>query len=107
MMGALNEVGETEHQEMEVQNDQTNTGAQMHTEGTVRLNGKLRLVVGSSVSPNELEIIEKMEDILKRDRIRIPSLRGTERNKLRNAVQTVNAVLGKIITDITSTNDLM
>ena len=45
---------------------------------------------------------------MKKERIRLPSLRGIERSKLRNAVQTVNAVLGKIVTsDITSTNDLI
>ena len=40
--------------------------------------------------------------------MRLPPLRGIERSKLRNAVQAVNAVLGKIVTtDITSTNDLI
>ena len=68
----------------------------------------MQLVEGSIVSPKEVEIIEKMEEILKRDRIRLPPLRGIERSKLRNAVQSVNTVLGKIVTtDITSTNDLI
>ena len=103
----LNEVGDSEYQETEVLNE-TNANAQMHTEETVRLNGKLQLVEGSIVSPKEVEIIEKIEEILKRDRMRLPPLRGIERSKLRNAVQALNAVLGKIVTtDITSTNDLI
>ena len=103
----LNEVGDSEYQETEVLNE-TNADAQMRTEETVRLNGKLQLVEGSVVSPKEVEIIEKIEEILKRDRMRLPPLRGIERSKLRNAVQAVNAVLGKIVTtDITSTNDLI
>ena len=45
---------------------------------------------------------------MKKGRIRLPSLRGIERSELRNAVQTVNAVFGKIVTsDINSTNDLI
>ena len=103
----LNEVGDSEYQETEVLNE-TNADAQMHSEETARLNGKLQLVEGSIVSPKEVEVIEKIEEILKRDRMRLPPLRGIERSKLRNAVQAVNAVLGKIVTtDITSTNDLI
>ena len=78
----LNEVGESEYQKDEVQNDQTNTVAQVQTEETFRLNGKLQLVDGSFVSSEELEIIEKMEEILKRDRIRLQSLKGIERKWL-------------------------
>ena len=59
----LNEEADSEYQATEVQNDQTNTDAQVHTEETFRLNGKLQLVHGSFVSPKELEIIEKMEKI--------------------------------------------
>ena len=59
----LNEEADCEYQATEVQNDQTNTDAQVHTEETFRLNEKLQLVLGSFVSPKELEIIEKMEKI--------------------------------------------
>ena len=49
-----------------------------------------------------------MEEILKKEKIRVPSLRGIERSKLRNAVQTVKVMLGNIVTtDITATNDLI
>ena len=103
----VNEVGNSEYQETEVL-DETNSGAQMHTLDTVRLHGKLQLVDGSIVSPKEVQIIEKMEEILKKKKIRVPSLRGIERSKLKHAVQTVNVVLGKILTiDITATNDLI
>ena len=42
---------------------------------------------------------------MKKEKIRVPSLRGIERSKLKHAVQTVNVVLGKIVT--TATNDLI
>ena len=103
----VNEVGDSEYQETEML-DETNSGAQMHTEDTIRLHGKLQLVDGTIVSPKEVEIIEKMEEILKKEKIRVPSLRGIERSKLKHAVQTVNVVLSKIVTtDITATNDLI
>ena len=62
-----------------------------------------------TVSPKELEIIEKMEEILKGEKIRLPSLRFIDRSKLRDAVRMVNAVSGKIITMdvVTLTNDLI
>ena len=52
-------------------------------------------------------MIEKMEEILNINRVRLPSLRGIDRRKLKIAVQKVDAVLQKIeTTNITSTNDL-
>ena len=55
----VNEVGDSEYQETEML-DETNSGAQMHTEDTIRLHGKLQLVDGSIVSPKEVEINEKI-----------------------------------------------
>ena len=53
-------------------------------------------------------MIEKMEEILNINRVRLPSLRGIDRRKLEISVQKVDAVLQKIeTTDITSTNDLI
>ena len=53
-------------------------------------------------------MIEKMEEILNINRVRLPSLRGIDRRKLKISVQKVDAVLKKIeTTDITSTNDLI
>ena len=58
----LNEVSNSEYQEMEVLNE-INTDAHMHTEDTVRLNEKLQFLDGSIVSPKEVKV-EMMEEIL-------------------------------------------
>ena len=76
----LNEVADSEYQETEVLSE-TNADAQMHAEETVKLIGKLQLVERSIVSPKKVEIIEKMEEILKKERIRLPPLIGIERRK--------------------------
>ena len=74
----------------------------------VHHDGKLLLVAGCEVSPEETSIIEKMESILKKEKVRLPPLRGIDRDKVKKAVQKVNAVLAKVMPkDISATNDLL
>ena len=69
---------------------------------------KLKIVEGFEPSIEEVDLIEKLEEILQQERERLPSLRGINRGKLRDITKKVNAVLEKIETnDITKTNDLM
>ena len=69
---------------------------------------KLKIVEGFEPSIEEVDLIEKLEEILQQERERLPSLRGINRGKLRDITKKVNAVLEKIETnDITTTNDLM
>ena len=74
----------------------------------VHHDGKLLLVEGCEVSPEETSIIEKMESILKKEKVRLPPLRGIDKDKVKKAVQKVNAVLAKVMPkDISATNDLL
>ena len=60
------------------------------------------------MSPEETFIVEKMESILKKEKVRLSSLRGIDSDKVKKAVQKVNAVLAKVVAkDISSTNDLL
>ena len=60
------------------------------------------------VSPEETSIIEKMESILKKEKVRLPPLRGIDRVKVKKAVQKVNTVLAKVVPkDISATNDML
>ena len=69
---------------------------------------KLKIVEGCELSPEEVEVIKKLEEILQKERERLPSLRGIDRRKLKEVTKKVDAVLEKIETnDITTTNDLM
>ena len=72
-------------------------GTQSQVPETVREMEKLKLVDGCSVSTEEIDMIEKMEEILNKNRVSLP---------LKIAVQKVDAVLQKIETaDIISTID--
>ena len=74
----------------------------------VHHDGKLLLVEGCEVSPEETSIIEKMESILKKEKVRLPPLRGIDRVKVKKAVQKVTAVLAKVVPkDISATSDLL
>ena len=69
---------------------------------------KLLLVEGCDVSLEETSIIEKMESILKKEKVRLSPLRGIDRDKVKKAVQKVKAVLAKVVPkDISATNDLL
>ena len=69
---------------------------------------KLLLVEGCEVSLEETSMIEKMESILKKEKVRLSPLRGIDRDKVKKAVQKVNAVLAKVVPkDISATNDLL
>ena len=69
---------------------------------------KLKIVEGCELSPEEIEVIKKLEEILQKERERLPSLREINRRKLKEVTKKVDAVLKKIETnDITTTNDVM
>ena len=69
---------------------------------------KLKIVEGCELSPEEVEVIKKLEEILQKEGERLPSLRGIDRRKLKEVTKKVDAVLEKIETKyITTTNDLM
>ena len=69
---------------------------------------KLKIVEECELSPEEVEVIKKLEEILQKERERLPSLRGIDRRKLKEVTKKGDAVLEKIETnDITTTNDLM
>ena len=75
---------------------------------SVHADEKLHLVEGCEVSTEEGSIIEKMENILTKEKVRLPPLRGVDRDKVKKAVQKVNAVLAKLVPkDISATNDLL
>ena len=64
---------------------------------------KLKIVEGCELSPEEVEVIKKLEEILQKERERLPSLRGIDRRKLKEVTKKVDAVLEKIETnDITT-----
>ena len=64
--------------------------------------------VDEEVSDEEQNLIERLNEISKKDRIRLPSLRGVEKGKLYAAVKKVDNVIGKIkVSNITETNDLI
>ena len=70
--------------------------------------GKLKIVEGCELSPEEVEVIKKLEEILQEEEKRLPSLRRIDRRKLKEVTRKVDAVLKKIETnDITTTNDLI
>ncbi|XP_063594921.1 uncharacterized protein LOC134771895 [Penaeus indicus] len=70
--------------------------------------GKFVLVEGCETSPEEICTIEKMESILRKEKVRLPPLRGIDRGKVMKAVQKVTAVLAKVVPkDISATNDLL
>lgn len=72
------------------------------------VDGKLLLVQGCKVSPEESLIIEKMENILKKEKVQLPPLRGLQQDKVKNAVQKMDAVLAKLVSkDISATNNLL
>ena len=53
-------------------------------------------------------MIKKLEEILQKERERLPSHRGIDRRKFNEVTKKVDAVLEKIeINDITTTNDQM
>ena len=69
---------------------------------------ELRLIDGCEISAEEMTIISRLEEILKEERKRLPSLKGRDKRKLKPVVEKVDSILGKIRTDdITTTNDLI
>ena len=48
---------------------------------------KLKIVEGCELSPEEVEVIKKLEEILQKERERLPSLRGIDRRKLKEVTK--------------------
>ena len=64
--------------------------------------------VDEEVTDEEKNLIERLNEISKKDRARLPSLRGVEKGKLYAAVKEVDNVMGKIkVNNITETNGLI
>ena len=64
--------------------------------------------VDEEVTDEDKNLIERLNEISKKDRVRLPSLRGVEKGKLYAAVKNVDNVIGKIkVNNITETNDLI
>ena len=78
------------------------------SENTEQPGIELRLIDGCEISAEEMTIISRLEEILKEERKRLPSLKERAKRKLKAVVEKVDSILGKIITDdITTTNDLI
>ena len=103
-VGGSEEDEETDRSEQE----EVRTDPQLNKQNAQSRKLKIVLVEGCELSPEEVEVIKKLEKILPKKRERLPSLRGIERRKLKEVTKKVDAVREKIETnDITNTNDLM
>ena len=62
----------------------------------------------TSLTEEEKLLMEKIKDFGRQQRERLPPLKGVDSKKLKEVVNKVNAVLGKVqVKDITHVNDLM
>jgi len=60
------------------------------------------------VNDEERDLIERLNEMNKRERTRLPSLRGIEKGKLYAAVNKIDIVMGKVkLSNITETNNLI
>ena len=50
---------------------------------------KLKIVEGCELSPEEVEVIKKLEEILQKERERLPSLRGIDTIELKEVTKKV------------------
>ena len=68
----------------------------------------LCIISGASLTEEEKEQINRLDEILNEERKRLPSLRAVDKNKLNIEVQKVNKLLQNIqIDDIATLNDLI
>ena len=62
----------------------------------------------TSLTEEEKLLVEKMKDFSRQQRERLPPLKGVDSKKLKEVVNKINAVLGKVqVKDIIHVNDLM
>ena len=98
--------GSEEDQETDRSEQEVRTDPQLDEQNAK--SRKLKIVEGCELSPEEIEVIKKLEEILQKERERLPSLREINRRKLKEVTKKVDAVLKKIETnDITTTNNLV
>ena len=102
------EVGESEEDQETDRNEQEEVRTDPQLDERNAQSQKLKIVEGCELSPEEVEVIKNLEEILQKERERLPSHREIDRRKLKEVTKKVDAVLEKIKTnDITTTNDLM
>ena len=60
------------------------------------------------VTEEEICLLQRLNEMRKMDRTRLPALRGIESEKLRKGIKKLDVLLGKIkVDDVTDVNDLI
>ena len=95
-------------QEIEYENRSEELSDYMSNCGNEVPDGNDYLYAIEEVIDEERDLIKRLNEINKRERTRLPSLRGIEKGKLYAAVKKFDIVMGKVkLSNITETNNLI
>ena len=95
-------------QEIEYENRSEELSDYMSSCGNEVPDGNDYLYAIEEVIDEERDLIKRLNEINKRERTRLPSLRGIEEGKLHAAVKKFDIVMGKVkLSNITETNNLI